>query len=72
MPYDGEEVIGNKRVLAYLKSVRNMFVPDDVAEKAYRLQVVYSVFSDPGEDWNRFDVYDIDGNKIASTTVPGY
>jgi hypothetical protein len=44
----------------------------EVSEKVEKLVLVASSFTDPGDDWTRWDGYDAAGVKIASRTVPGY
>jgi len=44
----------------------------DKIAKAAKLEVWGSSFDDPGADWCRFDLFDQNGERIASQTTPGY
>ena len=47
------------------------FSEDELA-RAASCQVIHSSFNDPGADWNRYDLYDQEGNLFASRTVEGF
>jgi len=46
--------------------------PQALVGKVHRVVLVGSSFSDPGDDWTRWDCFDQDGVKVHSRTVPGY
>jgi hypothetical protein len=47
-------------------------LPDSVASRTEKLEVVGSSFDDPGADWCEFRAYDADGRLITSRRVRGY
>jgi hypothetical protein len=44
----------------------------DQTKIAAKLVVTGSSFSDPGDDWVRFDLLDTSGKRIATRTIGGY
>jgi len=73
MSYIGATVTGNKNIREYLKSERAELNFDEIAlQKAETFHLVHSSFSDPGDDWSAWRLYDKDHYEIASVTRAGY
>jgi hypothetical protein len=73
MPYIGATVTGNENIREYLKSERTKLNFNEVVlEQAEKLELVHSSFSDPGNDWNSWRIYDQSAEKIAEITLDGY
>ena len=77
MPHDGAKAEGNEAVRKLIEkdkmSLEKMPTLElEVAKTAAKAQIVHSSFTDPGDDWNRWDFFDIEGKRIASFTEKGF
>jgi hypothetical protein len=73
MPYIGLTITGNDNIRKYIKSEReNLNFSDDQLNKAYKFELVHSAFSDPGNDWNSWRLYDANDIEISRITLDGY
>ena len=73
MPYIGATVIGNENIREYLKDQRtNLDFDEAWLRQAETFHLVHSCFSDRGDDWNSWRLYNKDHDEIASITRPGY
>ena len=73
MPYVGVTITGNKNIREYLKSEReNLNFSDHQLNSAEKFELIHSSFSDPGNDWNSWRLYDKSNEQIASITLDGY
>jgi len=73
MPYIGATINGNKNIREYLKREPNKLNFNEVVlQQAEKLELVHSSFSDPGNDWNSWRIYDQTAEKIAEITLDGY
>jgi hypothetical protein len=73
MPYIGATVIGNENIREYLKNARTELNFNEITlQQAETFHLVHSSFSDPGDDWNSWRLYDKDHEEIANITRSGY
>lgn len=74
MAYVGHTIFGNKNIREYLNSERtsNVKFGEDTLNIAEKLEVIHSSFSDPGPDWNAWQIYDANNTTLAIITVNGY
>ena len=73
MPYIGATVTGNKNIREYLNNERTELNFNEITlQQTEKLELVHSSFSDPGDDWNSWRLYDKDDYEIAHITRSGY
>jgi hypothetical protein len=73
MPYIGATVTGNRNIREYLKNARTELNFNEVLlQQAETFHLVHRCFSDPGDDWNSWRLYDKDHYEIANITRSGY
>ena len=73
MPYDIETHEGeDARAKAADQGRLGAQCPADRVEAVARVVLVGSSFSDPGEDWTRWDCFNAAGEIVHSRAVPGY
>jgi hypothetical protein len=73
MSYIGVTVTGNENIREYLKNETTELNFDEAwLRQAETFHLVHSSFSDPGDDWNSWRLYDKDHYEIASVTRSGY
>lgn len=74
MAYVGHTILGNKNIREYLDDRTNASVSftEDKLQIAEKLEVIHSSFSDPGPDWNAWQLYDANDTTLAIITIDGY
>lgn len=74
MAYVGHTILGNKNIREYLDVERTSGVKfgEDKLQIAEKLEVIHSSFSDPGPDWNAWQLYDANDTTLAIITIDGY
>ena len=74
MAYIGHTILGNKNIRQYLDDRSNISVTftENNLQIAEKLEVIHSSFSDPGPDWNAWQLYDANNITVAIITVDGY
>ena len=73
MSYIGATITGNDNIREYLKSERAELNFDEAwLRQAETFHLVHSSFSDPGDDWSAWRLYDKNHEEIASVTRAGY
>lgn len=68
MPYNGECYTGD----AMLRKALDVGFVDAQIALAHHMQVIYSSFTDPGEDWERFELRKADETVVATKQRKGY
>lgn len=74
MPYIGQTIIGNENIRKYLKYEERFGVvfSEEKLQNTEKLEVIHSSFSDPGPDWNAWQLYDANNTTLAIITIDGY
>lgn len=74
MAYVAHTILGNKNIREYLGTVSNTAVSftEDAVQIAEKLEIILSSFSDPGPDWNAWQLYDKNNTTLAIITIDGY
>lgn len=74
MPYIGKTITGNENIRKYLKYEERFGVvfSEEKLQNTEKLEVIHSSFSDPGPDWNAWQIYDAKNNTLGIITVDGY
>lgn len=74
MAYVGHTILGNKNIREYLDDRTNASISftEDKLQIAEKLEVIHSSFSDPGPDWNAWQLYDGNDTTLAIITIDGY
>lgn len=74
MAYIGHTILGNKNIREYLDDRSNISVTftEDKLQIAEKLEIIHSSFTDPGPDWNAWQLYDASNTTLAIITINGY
>jgi hypothetical protein len=73
MPYKGKTYVGEEMITEGLKRApAGPGFTIDQLNNAVCMEITHSSFTDPGEDWDQYDLIDSRNKSIASIRLKGY